>query len=702
MIFSQKKIVFRLSSIILCGCLLASSCKNSGTLKEPNRLNDAASLYLREHADNPVDWYEWGDEALNRAKNEDKPLLISIGYASCHWCHQMESESFMDTAVAKLMNEYFVCIKVDREERPDIDNLYVHACQLLNNGQAGWPLNAFALPDGKPFFAGTYFNKESWKNLLISVADSYKNKRNKINMQANSLTFGIIDTDSLFLVPKDISDNTNNLYQSFFINAMNEIDLVNGGIKSTEKFPTPNLWQFFLQYYFFTHDRQSLDLALNTLDKMALSGLYDHIGGGFFRYTTDNLWQVPHFEKMLNDNAQLISLYAHAYRTTKNDFYLQTLLETVAFVENNLADKSGAFYSSISSISKDGEGEFYFWDKSSLTRGLDNGNLVLNYFKTIPAGQGQPNKGLIIPVSNPSDFAKRNGISTDRFGEMLSDAKLKLLNQRNQRNKPSIDNKIILSWNALMIEAYLDAYTASGKPVFLEKATTLSAFLERTLIKENGKLFRLVSNEKVSGSAFLEDYAYISKAFIRLYGLGFDKHWLEVAEKVVEYANANFKDKKSGLFYFSAYDTNNLAVKKIELVNNVMPASNAVMAEVLFSLGVVLEKQEYIDISKNMLNTVKGYMVTNSPASPEWGILAGMLHHPYFEVAIVGPEAVMKNLQLQSNYLAGCHFLGGNEENLALLEGKKQISGTWIYVCSQKLCKQPLEEVPIAFNKLIY
>lgn len=706
MIINPKKVPDTFYAFILFLCLFCISCKNSDSdsyrdQKEHNRLANASSPYLREHADNPVDWYEWGEEALARAKKEDKPLLISIGYASCHWCHEMEAESFMDTSIARLMNEHFVCVKVDREERPDIDNLYVHACQLLNNGQAGWPLNAFALPDGKPFFAGTYFNRESWRNLLISVSASWTTKRNKVMMQANSLTFGIIDTDSLFLVPAAVSDYSANLYPSFFFDAVGDIDLVNGGIKGTEKFPTPSLWQFFLQYYFFTHDKQSLDVTLHSLDKMALGGLYDHVGGGFFRYATDSLWQVPHFEKMLNDNAQLISLYAQAYRTTKSTFYLQTMMETIAFTENELAAKSGGFYSSVSAVTKEGEGVFYYWDKSSTESVLGDNNKIINYFKTIPVKKGQQNTGMLIPVSKPADYAKSAGISADSFGIMLSDAKLLLVKQRNKRNKPGVDQKIILSWNALMMHAYLDAYTATGKTQLLDKAIALSTFLERNFLKENGKLFRVLSNEKVSVSGFLEDYAYLCKAFIRLYELGFDKHWLDVAEKTTSYVNDNFTDKKSGLYYFSATDTTNLAVKKIELLNNVMPASNAVMAEVLYSLGVLLEKQEFLTKSQSMLNTVKGSMITNASASPEWGIVAGMLFQPSFEVAIVGPDAVQKNLLLQSNYLAGCHFLGGNEENLPLLKGKKQSSGTWIYVCTQKMCKQPLEEVHLAYEKLL-
>ena len=673
-------------------------CNNQPSGETQNRLANASSPYLRSHADNPVDWYEWGEEALNRAKREDKPLLISIGYASCHWCHQMEDESFMDTAVARLMNENFVCIKVDREERPDIDNLYLHACQLLNNGEAGWPLNAFALPDGKPFFAGTYFAKDNWKKLLENIAASYKTKRNKVIMQANSLTFGIIDNDSLFLVPENGLELKANLYPDFFHNAIGSIDLVNGGIKGNEKFPTPSLWQFFLQYHFFTGDKLALDATVNALDKMALGGLYDHAGGGFFRYSTDSLWQVPHFEKMLNDNAQLISLYAQAYRVTKDDFYKQVITETISFVENELSAKGGAFYSSVSAQTTDGEGVYYFWEPNTVNGILGNNSPVAGYFST-KFVEGQ--KGMLRPIDKPQSFAKSAGLAADSFGVMLADAKQKLLNKRNKRNKPPVDNKIILSWNALMLNAYIDAYTALGNKVFLEKANSLALFLEKKLVLENGKLFRVLSNDKVSVNGFLEDYALLSRAFIGLYQAGFNKHWLLAADKITGHANQHFLNTQTGLYYFSPSDTTKLAVEKMDLLNNIMPSSNAVMGEVLFSLGVLLENQEYLDHADSMFNKVKRRMAGLASASPEWGVLAGMVLNKYYEVAIVGPDALQKNLQLQSNYLAGCYFLGGSDENLPLLKGKKQPQGTWIYVCSQKLCKQPDTEVETAFSKLL-
>lgn len=686
-------------SLIWLGWLLVC-CNFQSSREIQNRLVNASSPYLRSHADNPVDWYEWGDEALNRAKQEDKPLLISIGYASCHWCHQMEDESFMDTAVARLMNENFVCIKVDREERPDLDNLYLHACQLLNNGEAGWPLNAFALPDGKPFFAGTYFAKDNWKKLLENIAGSYKTKRNKVIMQANSLTFGILDNDSLFFVPESGLGLKSNLYPDFFQHAIGSIDLVNGGIKGSEKFPTPSLWQFFLQYHFFTGDKFALDAAVNSLDKMATGGLYDHAGGGFFRYSTDSLWQVPHFEKMLNDNAQLISLYAQAYRVTKDDFYKQVINETISFIENELAAKGGAFYSSVSAQTKDGEGVYYFWKPDDFTGILGENSPVAKYFSTKFVGS-ENEKGLLIAEAKPQLFANNNGIRADSFGIMLTNAKQKLLKERNKRNKPPVDNKIILSWNALMLNAYIDAYTALGNTAFLEKANSLAVFLERKLVQENGKLFRIISNDKVLVNGFLEDYALLSRAYIGLYQTGFNKHWLQVADKITGYANQHFLNTQTGLYYFSPSDTTKLAVEKMDLVNNVMPSSNAVMAEVLFSLGVLQEKQDYLDHAGSIFNKVKGRMAGLVSASPEWGILAGMLLNKYYEVAIVGPEAIQKNLQLQANYLAGTYFLGGSEENLPLLKGKKQASGTWIYVCSQKMCKQPDTEVSTALSRLL-
>jgi uncharacterized protein YyaL (SSP411 family) len=681
---------------------LSVACNSSITPKE-NRLASASSPYLQEHADNPVDWYEWGDEALQKAKDEDKPLLISIGYASCHWCHVMEKESFMDTAVARIMNENFVCIKVDREERPDIDNMYVHACQLLNNGEAGWPLNAFALPDGKPFFAGTYYPKTNWINLLKQIAESYKTKKGKVILQANSLTVGIMDNDLAYIqadgANSKIADQQ--LYRSFFDSLYSELDLVNGGLKGQPKFPRPSLWEFLLQYHYITGDQRALDATVKTLNKMALGGIYDHIGGGFARYSTDSLWKVPHFEKMLYDNAQLVSLYTHAYQVTKNEFYKTVAEETISLVEQELTSPEGAFYSSLNADTEEGEGEFYIWSLDEVRKVLgSNAGVIESYYGLSQKGNmpveelGEGNgKNIFMASFLPAEFAIKNNIPVNHFNAVLIQHKKALLAERNKRVKPAVDDKILTSWNALMMEAYANAYMAFGNESYLKKALTNAGFIKKNMLAGDGRLKRNFRNGKASIDAFLDDYALLAKAWIRLYEVTFDKHWLDQSKKLADYAIAHFYDSKTGLFFYSSSKSESLAVRKMEVLDNVIPSSNAVMAEVIYKLNKYFEENDYLQKSRGMFNKIAGKIGGMASYYQQWCYLGGLFYSGTYEVAIVGKEAIAKNRELQKHYLPRCIFMGGEKEDLPLLENKLAEGRTMIYVCTNKTCKLPVEEV---------
>jgi len=682
--------------LLLFGC-------TSSEYKKQNRLINATSPYLKEHADNPVDWYEWGSEALDKAKNENKPLLISIGYSSCHWCHVMERESFMDTTVARLMNESFICIKVDREERPDLDNIYLHACQLMNNGEAGWPLNAFALPDGKPFFAGTYYAKENWITLLKQIADSYSNKYSKVVLQANSLTYGIIDNDSILL--QEVQGKSvvgKELYRSFFDNAYWQIDSANGGLKGHQKFPTPSLWEFLLQYNYLSKDQRALDITVNTLTKMAFGGIYDHVGGGFARYATDTAWRVPHFEKMLYDNAQLVSLYAHAYQVTQNDYFKRVAIETIDFIERDLAAPEGGFYSSLSADTDEGEGEFYTWQPGEMDKaiGKSNSGLIKAYYNITAEGNWKGKGSILYVEMIPAAFSLANKIPEQQFIELLDESKAKMLAERNKRLKPAVDDKILTSWNALLLKGYADAYTAMGNETYLKKALMLAAFLEKNMLQSNGQLWRNFTGGKASGDAFLDDYAFMAKAYVRLYEVTFDKHWLSLAEKMTDYAIANFYDSKTGLFFYSPAASKELIVRKKEVMNNVIPSSNAVMGEVLFALGTLFQNDDYLQRCSAMMSKMAGNIGEVITGSPEWGYLTGLLSYPSYEVVIMGKEALQKNRRLQKNYLPSCMFMGGEEENLPLLENKLSVDNTLIYVCTDKVCKLPAKDVTKALQQI--
>lgn len=474
----------RISMQCFCGSLLLLILLASCSGKKQNRLAKASSPYLQEHADNPVDWYEWGDEALQKAAKENKPLLISIGYSACHWCHVMEKESFMDTAVARIMNENFVCIKVDREERPDIDNVYTNACQLLTGG-SGWPLNAFALPDGKPFFAGTYYAKDSWASMLKNIAAAYQKQNKKIVLQAQALANGIakLEVSLLQNSTADSIGKTESL--ALFDSVYQQLDLRNGGLRGSPKFPSPVLIEYLLQHAFLTGDKRALNAAQITLTQMALGGIYDQIGGGFSRYATDSLWRVPHFEKMLYDNGQLLSVYAHAYQLTGNVFFKNIVEETAAFIERELRSPDGGFYSSLNADTKEGEGSYYTWKTAEANTVT---SAVLQYYNFSEKGNWEEGKNILYASFTPVDFAKQNNFDVASFTKQVSAAKERLLLERAKREKPSVDDKVLASWNALAVKGFLDAYAAIGDEHYLRTALTTAGFLESKMMEQSGRL----------------------------------------------------------------------------------------------------------------------------------------------------------------------------------------------------------------------
>ncbi|MEO5681261.1 MAG: thioredoxin domain-containing protein [Chitinophagaceae bacterium] len=677
-------------SLFICAC----------TSKNSNHLSAASSPYLKQHADNPVNWYEWGSEAMQRAKRENKPLLISIGYASCHWCHQMAKESFMDTAVARFMNQNFICIKVDREERPDIDNVYSNACQLIS-GNAGWPLNAFALPDGKPFFAGTYYSRQGWLSLLKQIDAAYKTQNKKVLLQAQALSNGIAQQE--FAVLSDSAGNgfDKTAYQHLFSNIYPKMDLSAGGLKGMPKFPAPALIEFLLQYHFLTHNKSALDAATTTLNKMALGGVYDQVGGGFTRYATDSLWRIPHFEKMLYANAQLISIYAHAYQVTGDEFFKKIAQEITGFIQRDLTNISGGYSSSVNADTKDGEGSFYTWTAPEFAAVLPANNRLTLFYNISSNGNWKAKKNILYALASPLQFACANGIDPVGFNAELSMANKALLDVRNKRAKPTIDDKVLTSWNALLLEGFADVYTAFGEKHYLELALDNARFLEKRICSD-GKLYRTYHEGKEHLEGFLDDYALLAKAYIKLYQITFDIHWLNCAKLIAHYAIKNFYEPKSGMFYYSAVLSDSSLVRKLELADNVMPSSNAVMAGVLYKLGVYFDDETYRVFSKKMLAKMSGQL---SDGKTEfygaWCFLAGLFSYGSNEVAIMGKNALTKNVLLQQSYLPASVFMGSAAAaNLPFLEGKTLGSETLIYICKNGTCKRPVPEIAAALEEL--
>ena len=607
----------------------------------------------------------------------------------------MEKESFMDTGVARIMNAYFICIKVDREERPDIDNLYMYACKLLTGGDGGWPLNAFALPDGKPFFAGTYYSKNSWKSLLLQIASAYKEKNALVIKQADELTKGIADASLSFNVVDSSSTPLNKIdYQKCFDTLYATLDTTNGGLKGNVKFPMPAVTEFLLQYAYQTQNKKAFDIATITLKKAALGGIYDHVGGGFARYATDPRWNIPHFEKMLYDNAQLISLYAHAYQVSRDDFYKTIVNESIAFVERELATGNGAYYSSSNADTENGEGNFYSWTEKEFKDVVGNKNLVAEYYNISTSGNWKEGKNLLSSTYDPHEFAKDKGISAQEFIAELDSATSQLLAERNKRTRPQIDTKIITSWNAMLLKAYVDAYVAIGEQRYLEKAFSIANFLEKNMIDRGGMIKRLYNDGTANVGGFLDDYAWTAYAFVKLYEASFDKHWLDLAKQITDFALKNFYNQQVGLFNYSSVHDSKLVVNNIETADEAIPSSNATMANALYLLGTIYDISDYLELSTRVLGTASDNVKRFPAYHAKWLSLAGLLAHGTHEIAVMGKNAKGINGTLQKNYLPDCVFMGETDkENLPLLENKLVANKTLIYVCTNKACKKPVEDV---------
>ncbi|MEZ4828207.1 MAG: thioredoxin domain-containing protein [Bacteroidia bacterium] len=676
-----------------------SSCnsqtgKNANKGKPPgaNHLINSTSPYLLQHAHNPVEWYPWGEEALEKAKSENKLLIISIGYAACHWCHVMEHESFEDTAVARIMNENFVSIKVDREERPDIDQIYMNVA-YLTTGKGGWPLNAIAMPDGKPLFAATYFPKEEWLRLLNHFIGLKQNEETKLQEVSQQITEGIQRIDYGDFIQKETTFSPEKM-ERVAKQLISEMDFNLGGLKKAPKFPMPNIHQFLLRYHTMTGDEDALKMATTTLDKMAAGGIYDHLGGGFARYSTDEFWKVPHFEKMLYDNGQLVSLYAEAYQLTRNPLYRQVVEETLAFIDREMTGPSGEFYSSLDADSEGEEGKYYLWTHGEIDSLLvDDASSFLAFYNVTPAGNWE-GKNILYRRETSQAAAERLGFPEDTFDSLINHSRKMLLEQRNFRVRPALDDKSLTAWNAMMLKGYVDAYRVFGNDEYLQIAIENANFIRKKQMQKDGRLYRSYKKGKSSINGFADDYGFTIEAFVALYQATFDEQWLFAADQLMLYSLAHFYDEKGGMFYYTSKDDEKLITRSREITDNVIPASNSSLAKGLFLLGTYLYKEEYIQRARNMLSGVSENVEKESAYFTNWGILQSWFTWPPYEVAIVGPNAESLRREWEKTYLPNVFLLGGKTEGkLELLENKLVSGATYIYVCQDKMCKFPVQDV---------
>lgn len=677
----------------------SSNNTNTTTHKHTNDLVNETSPYLLQHAHNPVNWMPWGDAAFEKAKAENKLVLVSIGYSSCHWCHVMEHESFEDEEVAELMNENFVCIKVDREERPDVDQVYMNAVQLMTGG-GGWPLNCFTLPDGRPVYGGTYYQKGQWIDLLKNLDYKYEKAPEEIELFAENLTNGIqqselieVPVTGVQIAPGKIDTLINNWKPNF--------DTKDGGNMREIKFPLPNNIDFMMQYAYHNADTAIMDHVDLTLRKMALGGIYDQVGGGFARYSTDMKWKVPHFEKMLYDNAQLVSLYSHAYQRTKDPLYKHVVYQTLEWAYREMMTPSGSFYSALDADSDGEEGKFYVWSKDELkeTLSADDYDFAADYYsiglKTLWEGNH-----ILLREKTDAEFADKMATTPSEISERARAINAQLLEKRAERIRPGLDDKSLTSWNALMLTGLLDAYQVFGEQLFLNGALLNAKWIKKNQLNKDGSLMHSYKEGESKINGFLEDYCFTIEAFIKLYEVTFDEDYLEQANQMATYAFEHFYDEKSGMFFFSSDEEGSLIARKMEISDNVIPASNSAMANVLYDLGILLDKRDYKEKAKQMLANVYADMDEYGSSYTNWAILALNVTNPYYEVAITGKNWDEKLAGLNQHYIPNRLFMGGAKESgLAILEGKF-MDETTIFVCIEGACKMPTTTVPEALNQM--
>ncbi|MBL6875253.1 MAG: thioredoxin domain-containing protein [Chitinophagales bacterium] len=696
------KITFLLT---LSSLIFFSSCAQNDTdqiekeIKNANHLIDQSSPYLLQHAYNPVDWYPWGEDALKKAKDENKLILISIGYAACHWCHVMEHESFEDSSVAAYMNEHFIAIKVDREERPDIDQVYMNAVQLLS-GSGGWPLNCIALPDGRPIYGGTYFPKKQWLNLLEQVGDFVKKNPEKAEQQAVALTAGVQKSE-LIQFQEEHSKHTAGDLVKIWDNWKPKMDFNQGGIDRSPKFPLPVSYEYLLQYHFLSKDESALNITELTLRKMADGGIYDQIGGGFARYSTDAKWKVPHFEKMLYDNAQLVGLYARAFQHSKNPYYKQIVEESLGFIQREMTSDEGGFYSSLDADSEGEEGKFYVWKAEELDAVLGEESTVVKEFYNVSESGNWESNNILYRTRSKEDVANKYGLGLDQLNEKLAKAKKALLKERAKRIRPGLDDKILCAWNALMLKGYVDAYRSLQGDEYLKIAEKSAAFILENFKRTDGGLNRNYKNGQSTINGFLDDYAFTIEAFIGLYQATLAEKWLIEADLLMAYALAHFGDENSMMFFYTSDEDNALIARKMEVTDNVIPSSNSAMAKNLYILGKLLYKDEYIDRSVQMLNNVKEQTPTGMSYYANWDILLSWLVSEPYEVVVVGKDYLAMRKEFDQHYLPNVFFAGGRTEGkLAIAENKMVKGTTTIYVCQNKVCELPTESVHDALKQL--
>ena len=676
-----------------------------------NRLIHETSPYLRQHAHNPVDWYPWSDEALTKARTEDKPIFLSIGYSACHWCHRMEAESFEDPVTAAIMNEHFVSIKVDREERPDLDAIYMDAVVSMTNA-GGWPMSVFLTPDGQPFYGGTYYPPQprygmpSFQQVLQSVADAYRNRRQEILGQAARLTKALQRT--AYLTAQGGELGTELLDEA--VQALDEyFDRDDGGFGSQPKFPQPMTLDFLMADYQRTRSLDTLYMAELTLEKMAKGGLYDQLGGGFHRYSTDAVWLVPHFEKMLYDNSQLLRTYLHAWQITNQPLYRRIVDETIDYVLREMTAPTGGFYSTQDADSEGEEGKFFVWTPQEITAtlGAQETAIFAAYYNISPRGNFEGHNILSVTRS-AAQVAEQFRLAPAEVERVVAQGRHKLFAVRETRVKPARDEKILTEWNGLMIHALAECGVVTGRADALGAAIKAADFILTNMSQPDGKLYRSHKDGQARFNAYLEDYAAFVRALLSLYESTFELRWLAEASRLTQIIFAQFHDPTNGGFFQTGLDHEQLVVRRKDFIDNATPSGNALAAEALLRLSVLVGNDEYRREASRIVLIMQA-MMTRQPTGfgRLLGVVASLLA-PSQEVAIVGdptePATQALYQEVRKRYLPHTILASKRPEEesmLPLLAGRTLVDGkAAAYVCEHYTCQLPVTDAA-ALGKLL-
>lgn len=661
-----------------------------------NLLKNSTSPYLLQHANNPVFWRPWNSDTLTEARSSNKLMIVSIGYSACHWCHVMEHESFEDQEVANLMNEHFISVKIDREERPDIDQLYMDAVHLMNQ-QGGWPLNVICLPDGRPIYGGTYFPKQKWMQLLNQLAELWKFEPAQCEEYGFELTQGLRQLNRINLNLPEPSYSTEVL-AGRVASILEKSDLEKGGHGGAPKFPMPVIYRFLLRYGILAGNNEVIDQAIHTLNCMAAGGIYDQLGGGFSRYSTDREWKVPHFEKMLYDNGQLIRLYSEAFRITGDELYRKVVYETIGWIMRDLKAPNGGYFSATDADTDGVEGKFYVWTPEEVDSicGLDS-EATKAFFGIGTEGYWEHGNSVPVIAKTVQQVADSLNQTPEQTIEQILRGKQALFDARNERTLPGIDTKILLSWNALLICGFAEAGLAFKEPEITGFAEDLYQFLKENLI--TGRWKRVVGEEI---PAFAEDRAAMIDAALALHQTTWNPNYLLDAEAWMKDTIENFYDENQRVFLFSNKDEQELIAPKIELTDNVIPAPNSTFAIQLFQLGNLLGNAEWLKMSEDLLQIAEPNLDRWGAYGSNWHLLYTWKVFGHSEIAVVGTDVEKAKMQLQNHFFPAGICIGSErgDDRIGILANRGVSGKTLFYLCNSGHCNLPAESIDELFQQL--